>query len=221
MLENRYRPRAVDQDFFGGGAAEGGFLPVDVTVTMPASARLATTWPAAPSGRPELLRNRKNSGDWSITRARRNSSPTPHSAKVRLAGVSNEPSERGIGSPCGSAWDGPGRRRSVDQPVADRVFHVLGFFVHFVPGQVQRLDQKQLDQPMPAHDPQRQGIAGRGQPHALVRRVGDQVALAERLEHAGHGARRNAQCRGQLAGGRLAIARQANLKDRLDVVFDG
>ena len=110
---------------------------------------------------------------------------------------------------------------AVDQPVADRVFHVLGFFVHFVPGQIQRLDQKQLDEPMAAHDPQGQCIARVGQPHALVRRVGNQVALAERLEHAGDGAWRDPQSRGQLAGRRLAVARQTNLKDRLDVVLDG
>jgi hypothetical protein len=33
----------------------------------------------------------------------------------------------------------------IDQQVADCVLHVLGFFVHFVPGQLQRLREEQLD----------------------------------------------------------------------------
>lgn len=44
--------------------------PLTLTVTMPASARLATTRPETPSGKPQLLRKRKNSGDWSTTRVR-------------------------------------------------------------------------------------------------------------------------------------------------------
>ena len=31
----------------------------------------------------------------------------------------------------------------IDQPIADGMLHVLGFFVDLVPGQVQRLHQKQ------------------------------------------------------------------------------
>ena len=108
----------------------------------------------------------------------------------------------------------------VDQPVADRVLHVLGFFVHFVPGEIERLHQEQLDQTMAPHDRSASALPGRRQPHAFVGRVGDQVAFAERLEHAGHGARRDRQRLGQLTGGRLAIAGQADLKDRFDVVLD-
>ena len=35
---------------------------------------------------------------------------------------------------------------AIDQPIAHRVFHVLRFFVDFVPGEVERLDEELLDQ---------------------------------------------------------------------------
>ena len=90
----------------------------------------------------------------------------------------------------------------VDQQVADRVLHVLGFFVNLVPGQVERADQEQLDQPVAAEHAQGQHAARVGQPGPFVGNVLGQAAFAERLEHAGDGAGRDAQRLGQLAGGR-------------------
>jgi hypothetical protein len=126
------------------------------------------------------------------------------------------PSLRGIGSPCGST-----SVDLVDEAVAYGVLHMLRFFVHFVPGKVERLDEKQLDQPMAAHDAQRQRHARGRKPHAFIGRVGDELALAERFKHARDGAGRNAQRLGQLARGGVRTAGLADLKNRLDVVLDG
>ena len=55
-----------------------------------------------------------------------------------------------------------GRRKAqkrvdaVDQQIADRVLHVLGFVMHFVPGEAERVDEKQFDQPVTSQNPQRQ-----------------------------------------------------------------
>ena len=111
---------------------------------------------------------------------------------------------------------------AVDQRIAHRVLHVLGFFVDFVPGEVERLAQELLDQPVPPQHAQRQRPAGRREPHAFVRRVRGQVALVERLEHARHRAGQHAQRGRDLAGGHGAgVGLLRELVDRLDVVFDG
>ena len=91
--------------------------------------------------------------------------------------------------------------------VADGVLHVLGLFVDFVPGEVERLAQKLFDQPMPPQHAQRQCPAGGREPHAFVRRVGGQVALVERLEHARHRAGQHAEGGGDLPGRDLGAAR--------------
>ena len=54
-------------------------LSSTVIVTVPASTRRDATLPADSNGSPVSLRYRRNSGDWSITRARRNVSPTGQS----------------------------------------------------------------------------------------------------------------------------------------------
>ena len=56
---------------------------------------------------------------------------------------------------------------------------------------------------------------------ALVRNVFREAAFAERLEHAGDGARRDAERLGQLARrGGGALLGGSELVDRFDVVFD-
>src|SRR5690606_15441592 len=49
---------------------------------------------------------------------------------------------------------------AVDQQIADGMFHVLRFVVDFVPRQVERPDEEQFDQAMPAQDAQSQQSAG-------------------------------------------------------------
>ncbi len=109
----------------------------------------------------------------------------------------------------------------VDQPVAHGVFHVLGLFMDFVPGKMQSLDQEQLDKPVPPHDAQCQRIAGRGQPHSFVGRVGGQVAFAQCLQHAGDRARRDREGKSNLArSSRFAPVGCAELVYCFDVVFN-
>ena len=101
------------------------------------------------------------------------------------------------------------------------MLHVLGFFMHLIPSQVERFHQEQLNQPMSPQHAQRQCIARSGQLRPTVRRVLHQIALAQRLQHARHSARRNRQGIGQFAGRRwLAPLRGADLVDRLYVIFD-
>ena len=73
---------------------------------------------------------------------------------------------------------------AIDQMIADRVLHVLGFFMDFVPGELKRLCKKQLDQSMSPQDTQRQIPPTIGQPHTFVRRVLGEATFAQRLEHA-------------------------------------
>src|SRR5260221_10933747 len=75
---------------------------------------------------------------------------------------------------------------------------------------------------MPPQHTQSERPAGRRQPYSFIRRVGHQIALAERLEHARDGAGRDAKRRGQLPGRRQAVSlARADLMDRLDVVLNG
>ena len=109
----------------------------------------------------------------------------------------------------------------IDEQIADRVLHVLGLFVHFVPSQIERAHQKQLNQPMPPHDSQRQRSSGRRQFRPVMRRVLGQIALAKRLQHAGDGAGRYPQRRGQLPRRRrFTPLLDADLVNCLDVIFD-
>ena len=111
---------------------------------------------------------------------------------------------------------------AIDEQIADRVLHVLGLFVDFGPIEVEGFGQEELDQSMPANHAQGQRRAGRGDADSFVRRVGRQPTFAQRFEHAGDRARRNAQGAGQLAGGNgFALVRGADQVNRLDVVFDG
>ena len=63
--------------------------------------------PFTPMAKPACDRYRKNSDDWSTTRATRKRSPTTHSASGRSAISATVPSAWGIGSPCGSVVGWP------------------------------------------------------------------------------------------------------------------
>ena len=81
----------------------------------------------------------------------------------------------------------------VDQPLGDRVLHVLGLLVNLVPRHFERPGEEQLQEAVASDHHQGQPVAGVGQPGALVRGVGRQRRFGERLEHAGDGPRRDPQ----------------------------
>ena len=108
----------------------------------------------------------------------------------------------------------------IHEQIAHRVFHVLGLVVDFVPGQVERPNEEQLNQPMAPHHAQGQRIASRRQARPVMRRVFRQVAFAQGFQHARDRARRYRQGSGQLPGGRgLATLLGADLVNCFDVVF--
>jgi len=111
---------------------------------------------------------------------------------------------------------------TVHEQIADSVLHVFGFFVDFVPSQLKRASQEQFDQPVAAEDAEGEHAAGVGEASAFVGHVLGEAAFAERFEHAGDGAGRDAESFGELAGRcGLPLLAGGNLVDCLDVVFDG
>lgn len=61
------------------------FEPANCTVMFSSVGSLATSDPSTPISIPACDKNRKNSGDWSVTRATRNRSPTAQSTSGRPA----------------------------------------------------------------------------------------------------------------------------------------
>jgi len=74
---------------------------------------------------------------------------------------------------------------ALHEPLRDSVFQPLGLDVHLVPAKAQGLDQKQLEQPVIAHDLQGDALPGGRQPDAAVRLVLDQVGARQLLRHFG------------------------------------
>src|SRR5260221_2813946 len=67
--------------------------------------------------------------------------------------------------------------------LTDVVLEPLGLLVHRVPGVAHRLDQIELDQPMMTNDLERHLLAGSGELHALIWRVGDEAELGQATKH--------------------------------------
>ena len=70
---------------------------------------------------------------------------------------------------------------AIKEPVGDRVFEYLGFFVHFIPGKTEGLVQVGFKQAVTAHHPQRDRAPLRGQSHASVALVRDEALAGQAL----------------------------------------
>ena len=93
----------------------------------------------------------------------------------------------------------------------------LGLGVHLVPAQAQRLHQVQLQQPVVAHDLERDPLARRRERGAVITLVAHQAKLVELLQHRGRRGRRDSQLSGQRVGGDLSP--RLELPDRLEIVL--
>src|SRR3954470_5986026 len=102
------------------------------------------------------------------------------------------------------------------------MLHMLRLLVHLVPRKVERLAQELLDKAMPAKDPQCERASRRRQPYAFVGRISCEVALVERLQHARHRPRQNAERDCNLpSGNSAAFCTLRELINRFYVVLDG
>lgn len=90
----------------------------------------------------------------------------------------------------------------------------LGLVVDLVPRVVEVLHEERLDEPVPSHDPQREGLAGRRQRHGSVPLVLDEPVVAEPADEAGCPRRRGTQLPRDLSD------RSSHSVDDFDAVLD-
>jgi len=110
-------------------------------------------------------------------------------------------------------------RDALRQPLGHGVLQPLGLVVDFVPAVAERLDQEQLDQPVMAHDFERDSLPGGGQADATIRLVRDELSARQLLRHFRCRGRGDRQRLGQLRGlhARVLLLKQV---DCFEEVFD-
>jgi hypothetical protein len=112
----------------------------------------------------------------------------------------------------------------IDETVADDVFELFGFVVHFVPRVAHHPDEKQLDQAMTTKDEGGELFAGWRQGDTGVRLVFHQPGFSQRLHHRRCRSRRHAQRCSQLPHWQQAFGggeRGSSQVNRFQVVLDG
>ena len=105
--------------------------------------------------------------------------------------------------------------------VGEDVLEQLGLLVDEVPGDVEHLDEQELEQPVVAQRAQRDAPALVGQPRALVALVLEQAELGEAAQHAADRAGGDAEPLGQRVGRHRPVEPRLERVDRLQVVLDG
>jgi hypothetical protein len=104
--------------------------------------------------------------------------------------------------------------------VGEDVLEHLSLVVDAIPGHAQALHQIQLEQPVMADHLQRDQLTGLGQGDPTVGLVSHEPELAQALDHARGGRRRDAEALGERVGTDGPIAAVLERVDRLAVVLD-
>ena len=108
---------------------------------------------------------------------------------------------------------------AIDEQIRGGVFEGLGLVMDFVPPVAQRLDEERLDQPVPSHHRQGDGLAPGGQHRRAIGHPFDQLELVESFEHLGDiGLRRSEPIR-ELGGGHRVPAPFLGRPDGLEVIL--
>jgi hypothetical protein len=108
----------------------------------------------------------------------------------------------------------------VDQLIGGGVLEAFGLVVNAVPGVAERIDEKCLDNAVSADHADGVVPPFGGEAGAVIADVFDEALVGESLEHAGDGARCDAESfRDGGCRDRPAILRE--LEDGLEIIFDG
>ena len=97
----------------------------------------------------------------------------------------------------------------------------LGLLVDEVPGDVEHLDEEELEQAVVAQRPQRDAPALLGEARAPVALVLEEAELGQPAEHAGDRAGGDAEALGERVGGDGPVEPGLQRVDGLQVVLDG
>jgi len=106
-------------------------------------------------------------------------------------------------------------KKSVDsllEPRTDDMLEDLGLSVHFVPRHAQNLDEKELEQAMPPHDPKCVPLPMLGESDLTILRALDQLMRFQPLEHRGDCRCRHPKVTGE-AGRRDVVASSSQSED--------
>src|ERR671913_1507918 len=108
---------------------------------------------------------------------------------------------------------------ALEQAIADRVFQYLSLRVHVLPGDIERLYQELLDQPVPSDDGQGVPSPVLGQRHAMCTLTNYQIVRGEALQHRRDCGSRHAETFGE-SRRRCSTTPGDQFEDRFEVVLD-